>query len=52
MTHLEGKQLSVISETFLKFLLEKSHHIPPLGTLSLQNGNLSGNHYGDLVKMG
>ncbi len=52
VTHLEGKQLSVISETFLKFLLEKSHHIPPLGALSLHNGNLSANHYGDLVKMG
>jgi len=52
VTHLEGKQLSVIAETFLKFLLENSDHIPLLGTLALQSGTLLGNHHGDLVKMG
>ncbi|MBE9142942.1 LysR family transcriptional regulator [Planktothrix mougeotii] len=52
VTHLEGKQLSIIAETFLKFLLENSNHVPLLGTLALQSGTLLGNHQVDLVKLG
>ncbi|CAD5913576.1 HTH-type transcriptional activator CmpR [Planktothrix agardhii] len=52
VTHLEGKQLSIIAETFLKFLLENTSHIPTLGTLGLHKEHLNNNNQGNLVKMG
>ncbi len=39
VTHLEGKQISIIAETFLKFLLENSNHVPTLETITLHNGH-------------
>lgn len=51
VTHLEGKQLSIIAETFLRFLLDNAGHVPTLETMVLHQPHSVTNGHGDLVKM-